>query len=415
MKILIVNTYHYLRGGDCRHALGLARLLEKEGHEVFHFAMNSRENLPCSEVDYFVSEIDFRKAMEEGGVVNALKVLTRTLYSREAQQNLEKLLEAVQPDIAHLHSIRHHLTKSILPVCSRRGVPVLWTLHDFKELCPNTSFFDGEKICEKCLKGGVSQVFWNRCKKGSFGASLIAWAEVVFNNRNRFEKYVNTYISPSRFLMEKFLSCGYHPDKMVHIPNFMELEAFHPCESFENYLLFIGRLEPGKGIETLIQGFGEAGKLDPSLRLKIAGSGTLREKIERLIDQKGIKGVEFTGFLGGADLEAVIQHAKAVVIPSELYENYPFSGLEAMAYGKPVIGSRIGGIPEQVTDGVTGFLFTPFDHRDLCEKIHQLNRLTPEEIHEMGRKAREKVEAINTPERYMSMLLPIYEKHARLQ
>ena len=115
-----------------------------------------------------------------------------------------------------------------------------------------------------------------------------------------------------------------------------------------------------------------------------------------------------TGFLRNDELESVIRQAKAVIIPSELYENYPYSCLEAMAYGKPVIGSRIGGIIEQVDEGETGFLFEPSNDKDLADKMILLNSLTSQRIMEMGRKARSKVEKMNHPADYLQRLLDLY-------
>lgn len=409
MKILIVNTYHYLRGGDCRHAFGLGKLLKATGHEVHYFSMQGPDNLPCLDAKHFVSEIDFRKSMKSGGPLAALRALSRTIYSNEARKKIAALLDEVKPDIAHLHSIRHHLTKSILPELSRRNIPVVWTLHDYKELCPNTTFYDGHNICEKCINSSYSQVVWKRCKKNSLGASLITYFEALANSKSKYDKFVDCYISPSKFLLNKFIKCGYAAEKIIHIPNFLDSASFKPSYEFQNYILFIGRLEKEKGVKTMIRGFGNADPFLPPLTMKIAGSGSLEEDITRLVHEEDIKNIEFTGFLDGEKLEKLIREAKAVIIPSEWYENYPFAGLEAMAYGKPVIGSRIGGIPEQVDDGVTGFLFEAFDAEDLSDKINRLNRLTPEEIRRMGAKGREKVEQINSPHQFLSKIQDLYK------
>ncbi|BBO85864.1 glycosyl transferase [Desulfosarcina ovata subsp. sediminis] len=409
MNILIVNTYHYLRGGDCRHAFGLGKLLKAAGHEVHYFAMQGPDNLPCPDAKHFVSEIDFRKTMKSGGPVAALKVLSRTIYSKEARRKIAALLDEVKPDIAHLHSIRHHLTKSILSELKERNIPIVWTLHDFKEICPNTSFYDGHNICEKCKGGKYTQVVWNRCKKNSLGASLITYLEARGNSGAKYDGLIDCYISPSRFLVQKFTEHGYDPASFVHIPNFLEIDLFQSANEYRNYLLFIGRLERGKGIETMIQGFGGADCCPPPLTLKIAGEGSLQDDLEKLVRNNNIRNIEFTGFLKEKELDKVARKAKAVIIPSELYENYPFSGLEAMAYGKPVIGSRIGGIPEQVDDGVTGLLFEAFNAEDLSDKINRLNRLTPEEIRRMGAKGREKVEQINSPHQFLSKIQDLYK------
>ena len=269
-------------------------------------------------------------------------------------------------------------------------------------------FMMEEAYCEKCFGGKYSNVILNRCKKGSLGASLITYLEAKVNSNDKYEKCVDLYISPSQFLRNKFIEYGYDQKKIIHIPNFIELEDFKPHYDFEDYLLFIGRLEREKGLLTLLNGFSKRNGGE-SLKLKIAGTGSMEDELKVYVKQKKIIDIEFVGFKQGQELEDLTKKAKAIIIPSEWYENYPYSGLEAMAYGKPIIGSRIGGLPEQVEDGVTGFLFEPFNPVDLAAKINLLNSLPQEKIKEMGRRGREKVEKENNSAIYLKRITEIYE------
>ena len=248
MKVLVVNTYHYLRGGDCRLAFDIADLLKEAGNDVYFFSMQGKQNLHCFDERYFVGHIDHREALKKTNLINVVKVLWCSIYSIEAKRNITRLLDDIKPELAHLHSIRHHLTKSILPELKKRNIPVVWTLHDYKEICPNTSFYDGRSICEKCLGEKYLNVILNRCKKGSLGASLITYLEAKVNSNTKYEKCIDLYISPSQFLRNKFIEYGYDQKKIIHIPNFIELEDFKPHYDFEDYLLFIGRLEREKGL-----------------------------------------------------------------------------------------------------------------------------------------------------------------------
>ncbi len=397
-----------MRGGDCRHALGLGSMLAEHGHEVHYFAMQGEKNLPCTDADYFVSEIDFRKAFHSRNPLQALRVTARSIYSLQARSNIARMLDKVRPDIAHLHSIRHHLTKAILPELAKRNIPVVWTLHDFKELCPNTSFYDGTGICERCK----DKKFWNivrrRCKKGSLAASAITYLEAKVNCLLNYDNLIDRYISPSAFLRNKFIEYGYPPGKVVHLPNFLEIDHFTPSYHYGDYALFLGRLDSGKGLETLLQAVALANQSSTRVHLKIAGTGIFLDRLKELATQLRLENVQFLGFLAGEKLAATIQQARAIVVPSECYDNYPYSCLEAMACGKPVIASRIGGIPEQVEDGVTGFLFEPFNADDLAEKIVRLFQLPPEALIAMGRKGRENVERVNNPQDFLKKILYIY-------
>ncbi len=407
MKVLIVNTYHYIRGGDSFHALNLGALLEKSGHTVHYFAMKGKTNLPCPDERYFVEEIDYRQALKSS-LANGSRVLWRSLYSTEAKKAIARQLDEVKPDIAHLHSIRHHLTKSILPEIAGRNIPIVWTLHDYKELCPNTSFYDGAAICEACKGKRYHNLIKKRCKKGSLLPSLVTYLESRLNDCLGYDKFISLYLSPSLFLRNKFIEYGYDSNKIQSLPNFLLLNDFVPHPAHEDYLLYVGRLEKEKGLKTLLDGFTRATGADPSLSLKIAGTGSMEEELKAYLPAGNSARVEMVGFRQGKELRNLLQKAKAVIIPSEWYENYPFATLEAMACGKPVIASRIGGIPEQVEDGVTGFLFEPFRPESLAEKIETLQGLSEEEIALMGRRAREAVERQNTPDIYLDAIMHIY-------
>lgn len=402
-----------MRGGDCRHALGLGNLLQSHGHEVHYFAMKGASNIACTEdEEFFVTEIDYRKSIQNMHLIEAFRVAGKSIYSIEAKQKISRLLDKIQPDIVHLHSIRHHITKSILPEIAKRKIPVVWTLHDYKELCPNTSFYNESGICEKCKDRRYHQVISNRCKKNSLFASLLTYFESVINSRNIFEKCVDLYISPSRFLRNKFIEYGYSADRVCHLPNFIDYEAITPEFDNHNYLLFLGRLEKEKGLETLINGFA---KIDDnsSLVLKIAGTGTMEQSIREKIKHLGLKKIVMEGFVEGEKLDKLIRFAKAIVIPSEWYENYPFSALEAMSYGKPVIASNIGGLPELIEEGGNGFLFEPFDDKQLSEKMIQIDQLSENQIAEMGKRSRQKVESENDMNKFLDIILDIYKNQIK--
>ena len=409
MNVLIVNTYHYLRGGDCRLSIDMGKLLKNNGHEVHYFAMQGKNNIPCPDEHYFISDIDYVVSLHNKSLKNILKVVCCSIFSREAKSNISILIDDIKPDIVHLHSIRHHLTKSILSEISKRNIPTVWTLHDYKELCPNTNFHDGWKICEDCKNGKFLNVIRNRCKKGSFEASIVTYLEAVFNSRPIYESCIDKYISPSRFLRNKFIDAGYDPGKFVCQPNFLHVKNYTPHYEHENYYLYLGRLENIKGVRTLVDAFLALPDHLNGLRLKIAGTGSLKIELQSQLKTLATDRIEVLGYLKGKRLEKVIQNAKAIVIPSEWYENYPYSVLEAMAYGKPVIASRIGGIPEIVDDNITGILFEPFECNNIVNAIVKFEKISFSEIKSMGKNAREKVEYFNSPEKYLESTIALYE------
>jgi glycosyltransferase involved in cell wall biosynthesis len=410
VRVLKVNTYHYLRGGDSRLVFKTAQAIEKRNHKVHHFAMQNSSNYKCNDETFFTREINFPQVIAVKSFPNIFKVLTTSLFSLEAKVKISNLLDYTVPDIIHIHSIRHHITKSILLEFKKRKLPVVWTLHDYKEICPNTTLFNGTEICERCKGRKFRNLIKCRCKRGSLAASLVTYLEAQVNTNRFYDRCVDMFISPSQFLIDKFKEFGYSGDRICRIPNFINTEEFEPCFSGQPFFLFFGRIERIKGVETLINAFRVTDLSRKGWRLVIAGEG---ESLSRLKDMTSeIEGleVEFVGYQSGKKLTQLIQQSGAVVVPSEWYENYPFSVLEAMACGKVVIGADIGGIPEQIHHARTGFLFTSGDVSDLAKRMLEFMKLSPEVRLKMGHQARLKIERQNNEASHVDALLSLYKR-----
>ncbi|MEO7048302.1 MAG: glycosyltransferase, partial [Ferruginibacter sp.] len=202
---------------------------------------------------------------------------------------------------------------------------------------------------------------------------------------------VDYFLCPSKFLLQKFIQSGTGKSKLIEtnlcydisfVDNFLkENQALHNAE--EKYILYCGRLENIKGVKTLIEAVKNTG-----ITLKIAGSGNEEDNLKKLVDSENIKNVQFLGFRNKNEIFKLINNASFGVCPSEWYENFPYSIAETFLFSKPVIGSNIGGIPELVKDGKTGFLFNTGDASDLREKL--LTLWNNEELTvELGKNARE--------------------------
>lgn len=404
MKVLMVNTFNYMRGGAERCFLELTALLEREGHLVVHFCMNHEKNLPSPYQPHFVSHIDFPATMKDGGIAGKAKVFERVIYSREAVQKIKELIRETNPDIVHIHGIAHEISPSILPAIKKFNIPIVQTLHDYKLLCPNTNFVSQNQICEKCKGHRYFNVVKNRCKRGSLPASLLAGVEVYIHKISQiYERHVDAFISPSQFLKGKIEAYGIE-NKVIQIPNFINIEGFVPKYKPENYFVFFGRLVSTKGIQTLL----EAMKQVKRSKLLVAGSGELDEALREYCLDNDINNVEFLGHLNTDEIISLLQNAMFVVMPSEWYENYSMAVLESFACGTPVLGSRIGGIPEQVLDNQTGLLFEPGNAIEMAEKINYMLDNRSIAI-EMGRNARHFVENNNDPHSHYQSTIALYE------
>lgn len=405
MRILLVNTRHYPGGGDSNYTLNLADLLRSQGHLVFFFAMHTAGNLPDPNADLFVSEIDYRELNRQKSPATALKVLARSIYSREARQKFAQLLDRVQPDLIHLQNLHAHLTPSIIFEAKQRGLPVVWTLHDYKLICPNSHFRLDQtgEICEACRGGRFYQALLKGCKKGSRLASGMASLEAYVHTWLRVREQVDSYLCPSAFLRGKLLENGFPADQTLHLPLFLPEPAFACQTEADGYLLFLGKLEALKGLETLLA----AARLAPGVKLILAGRA--EAAVARQLAGGLPPNVEYVGFQTGQALEILRRRACALVLPSHWYENQPLSLLEAFALGKPVIATNLGGMRELVGENERGWLVPPGDAQALAEAM-QWMASHPCEAGELGRQAFDYARQFHSAQSHLVGLGQIYEQ-----
>jgi glycosyltransferase involved in cell wall biosynthesis len=411
MRVLQVNKFMHVHGGSETVMFQTSDLLREHGHDVLFFSMQDTRNRPTEQDGYFVSNVDFSQDVRRQGA-ERLKVpliAGRLLYSREAAQNIEALIRQTRPEIAHLHNIYHQLSPSILRPLLRHGIPTVMTLHDYKLICPNLMLFANGSICERCKGHRYYEAVLQKCVKGSRLRGALCAAEAYAHQASGvYERGVDLYLAPSRFMREKMIEFGMDAEQIVHLPNFLNLDRFQPRYEAGAYFTYAGRIERIKGIKTLLDAV-TASDVAQSLELRIAGDGDIRGDLESKAASAGLDSVRFLGRVPPEDMQELIQGAAFVVVPSEWYENAPMSILEAFAYGKPVVAARIGGIPEMVTDGVTGLLFESGNVADLQRAIEHL--IThPSLAVEMGQNARRVVEEKFGPERHYEALMKIYQR-----
>ncbi|MEO0224681.1 MAG: glycosyltransferase family 4 protein [candidate division WOR-3 bacterium] len=402
MKILLINKFLYFKGGDAISTLDTGKLLNNKGHEVYFWGMQHPKNLKFSYSNYFVENIDYYSAKK---TKTKLELIFKILYSFEAKKKLEKFIkEVVKPDIIHLNNFAHQISPSILDVFKKYKIPTVMTMHDYKLVCPSYTMLSKNRVCEKCKNGKYYWCFLKKCTKNSYSKSLINTIEMYLHHKIlRIYDNIDIFISPSKFLLEKVRQMGFKKDVFL-LPNFVWIDDFKPQYSFqEKTICYFGRLSFEKGLFTLI----EAVK-DLDIKLKIIGEGPLKKDLEFKVQNLKITNIEFLGHKTAEELKDEIKKTMFVVLPSEWYENNPRSVLEAFALGKPVVGSRIGGIPELVIDNYTGLTFEPKNVEDLRDKIVYLLKNT-DKIIEFGKNARKFVEENHNPEKHYQELIKIYQ------
>ena len=149
MRILLVNKFYYARGGDCVYTIGLEKLLKKQDHEVAVFSMDFPGNLKTKWSKYFPSEVSFSPKQP----FKFIKALIRPLYSFEVRRKFIKLLDDFRPDIVHLNNIHTQLSPIVAKISYNQGIKVVWTLHDYKLICPRYDCLREGRPCELCFQG----------------------------------------------------------------------------------------------------------------------------------------------------------------------------------------------------------------------------------------------------------------------
>lgn len=400
MKVLLVNKFHYLKGGSEKYYLELAKLLKEKGHEVAFFSMQDKKNIKTDCKEYFVKPID----LNNGSKLKAFEVI----YSKKNRKQMEYALDDFKPDIVHLNNFQRQLSESVVEAVVEKNIPIIFTAHDIQATCPAITMIDNNKnICEKCMGGKYLNCVKKKCNKGSTLKSLIGAIEgKYYRNKKVYTKKINRIITPSEFYKEKLIQDGISQDKINTIHNFINLEEYNIPISDEGYALYIGRLSKEKGILNLVQAFE---KINQG-RLYIAGEGQEKENILKFIEEKKLQDkIKLLGFLNKEQVKEKIAHSRFIVVPSIWYENCPYSIMETLAIGKPVIGSRIGGIPELIKENENGLLYKFDDIDDLSKKMKKLFE-DKELAKKMGQTAKLNAQNEFDKEIYYENIIKIYNQ-----
>ncbi len=399
MRILLVNKYHFLKGGAERAYFDTARILAEKGHEVMFFSMDHPQNELTPWSKYFVPAVDYLE--EETSFFEKVQNALSITWNRAATRNLDAMIREKKPDVAHLHNIYHQLSPSLIWVLKRHRIPIVMTLHDYKLASPNYNLFLRNKIWEhasgfRCLR--------DRCVKDSFLKSLVCVIEKWFHSLIGSYRLIDRFIAPSGFLIAEMKKLGFNRS-IEKIPQPLSPFPAHTSKSRGKYLFYFGRLSKEKGVSLLL----DAMKERREERLIIAGSGPEEAYLKQIIDDFALTNVELVGFQAGKNLQQYIDGAKAILLPSLWYENMPYSMLETLGAAKITLASRRGGMVERIRDGENGLLFEPDNLGDLLSTIDRLNRLTEEEKNIMEKQALESIGDLQ-PEIYGTRLETLYRE-----
>lgn len=367
MRILIVNKFFYPRGGDCVVAMNTQRLLESKGHDVRIYAMTYPDNVDTSFNDSYASEVNF-----SAGIMGKISAFKRIFGKGDIVDSFKKVLHEFKPDVVHLHNIHSYLSPVVGELAHQYGARVVWTLHDYKLVCPSYScrLPDG-KNCEQCINGDIA-VIKHKCMKGSALQSFIADVEARYWSRQRLVGFTDKFIAPSAFMSRKMQQGGLPESKLTVVCNFIDPSKYDKIKSTpvksdrQHSFCYIGRLSEEKGVRTLIKAAVKA-----NVVLNIAGGGPLLEELKEKYRKN--KNIHFLGHLSAEKTAELLMNSQASIMPSECYENNPLGVIESLCAGTPVIGANIGGIPELI-DNESGIVYPSGDVEELADKLTSFDR-----------------------------------------
>lgn len=387
LKVLSVHDQYQQPGGEDAVVYAEAELLRLFGHRVIEYRRHNDE-------------------ISRPGLWHKATLAPRAVWAWDSYREMEALLRRERPDLAHFHNTFPLVSPATYYACAKMGIPVVQTLHNYRLGCPAAVFFRDGHVCEECVQSGL----WRGVAHGCYHNSRLETLSVaIMTSAHRLAgtwvRKVNGFIALTGFCREKFLEMGLPAEKIFVKPHFLTADPRERVGAGD-YALYIGRLSREKGLRTLLTAWK---RLNRSIPLRIIGDGPLRAELEERTQAEGLSNVLFQGRLEKVRVLAALKRARFLIFPSECYETFGMSIIEAFACGVPVIASRLGAMGEIVENGRTGLHFTAGDPVDLAAKVDWAwDR--PQETTRMGRAARGDYLARYTAERNHEMLMGIYRQ-----
>ena len=389
MRILLVHCRYRLAGGEDTVFETEAIQLEQAGHDVVRVEFSN---------DDVSTETLFAR----------LKAGLETVWSSRAKTRLAHAIARHAPQVVHFHNTFPLISPAAYLACVQAGVPVVQTLHNFRLLCANAMFMRDGAICEACAGGRFFNGVRHACYRDSrLASSAVALMQYLHHGLGTYARQVDRFIVLTEFARRKFVAGGLPAARLVVKPNSLAQDPGMGAGGGD-YCLFVGRLSAEKGVHTLL----EAWRQLPDVPLVVAGDGPERAAMERQLAAAGASSVRLLGAVPRSEVLRLMGEARMLVMPSEWYEGFPMTIVEAYSRGLPVLAAHIGSLGEVVVDGQTGRHFRSADAADLASAVRALNA-APAALAAMRERARRRFLDLYGAPQNVAALVDIYSRVAR--
>lgn len=408
MKILMINDNDpdAVVGGSEHYIADLTRALEKDGHEVHWFVLAAQTPGDSAAEHHTLGDTASRprpgkRVFRPGPANRWVAILRRVAFYPALNRELAECVACVRPDIVHLHN-NYRYPFTIL--AAMRGHRVVQTVHDYCAIYP-TAYCSRQRSC-------AGRSVFAALRHGCLTWKLLATeACLLYGRRFLDRRFVDAFIAPSRNLATHLVRMGHA--NVSHVPNLRLLPHAEPAPAPDGQVvLYVGGLDEHKGVATLLAAFARLASEVPHSALRLVGDGLAVDALKAAVAEYGLCQVRFLGPRSPDELADIYRQARVVVLPSLWLENAPLVAIEASAYGRAILASRVGGLPELVEDGRTGFLFERGDIGGLAERLRLL--LTDKPLaEELGAAGHDRLAALRSPGRHLERLLAVYDKARR--
>lgn len=382
-NVLLVHNYYQIPGGEDTVVTNEKKLLENHGHKVILY---SRSN---SELKEWTA---FRKLIFPLSMV----------FNIKTYKDIKKIIQTEHIDIVHVHNTMAMVSPSVYYAALCCNVPVVQTVHNFRLLCPGATFYRDGHICKDCIKHGLFCAVLHNCYRGSKAATLACVLNMWIHRSLKIYQKLN-YICLTEFNKDALLKLKQINENRVFIkPNFsdnLETETI-PYEHRKKRFMYAGRIDKSKGIDVLFDAWRQMGAEAP--QLLVCGTGPMEDWCREYIKKNQLNQIHLLGYVPNPHLKMLMADSLALILPTQWYEGFPMTIVEAYSSGTPVIGSDIGNVGSLIENGITGWKFKTDSAEDLAKKVKQVSDICISVREEFGKKY--------TSLRNYDLIKSIYEK-----